>query len=108
MLGINFIFRTQDTRSHDFRSHAVLVNSGLASELLTYTAAGFLPAGEFGSALVYLHEIGPCSRQGFTGAIGFASATSGCMLGVLVVVIVEAIFNRGKCNKRQISALGCS
>eukprot|EP00775_Hariotina_reticulata_P009249 gene9249-9415_t len=55
---------------------------------------GLAMGGEFGSALVYLHEIGPRSRQGFTGAIGFAAAMVGCLLGVLVVVIVEAIFNK--------------
>lgn len=53
-------------------------------------------AGEFGCAMVYLHEIAPANKKGLVGSIGFASAMSGCMLGVLAVVIVEATFNPGK------------
>jgi MFS family permease len=53
-------------------------------------------AGEFGCAMVYLHEIAPAKAKGFVGSIGFASAMVGCMLGVLIVVIVEAIFTPGE------------
>lgn len=42
---------------------------------------------------VYLHEIAEQHRQGFLSSIGFASAISGCMLGVLVVLILELIFS---------------
>ena len=42
---------------------------------------------------VYLHEIASKRRQGFTGSIGFASAISGCMLGVLVVMVLEVLLN---------------
>ncbi|WIA40965.1 hypothetical protein OEZ86_004615 [Tetradesmus obliquus] len=54
---------------------------------------GLAMGGEFGCAMVYLHEIAPAKAKGLVGSIGFASAMVGCMLGVLVVVIVEAIFS---------------
>jgi hypothetical protein len=40
-------------------------------------------------AQVYLHEIASKRHKGFTGSIGFASAISGCMLGVLAVLVLE-------------------
>jgi H+/Cl- antiporter ClcA len=46
--------------------------------------------------MVYLHEIAPARAKGLVGSIGFASAMVGCMLGVLIVVIVEAIFSPGE------------
>ncbi|WIA20646.1 hypothetical protein OEZ85_005024 [Tetradesmus obliquus] len=54
---------------------------------------GLAMGGEFGCAMVYLHEIAPAKAKGLVGSIGFASAMVGCMLGVLIVVIVEAIFS---------------
>lgn len=39
---------------------------------------------------VYLHEIASRRSKGLCGSIGFASAISGCMLGVLVVLVLEA------------------
>jgi hypothetical protein len=39
------------------------------------------------------------------GSIGFASAMVGCMLGVLAVVIVEAIFSPGE--SAAAAAAGC-
>jgi hypothetical protein len=59
-------------------------------------AAASVTTGEFGCAMVYLHEIAPARAKGLVGSIGFASAMVGCMLGVLVVVIVEAIFTPGE------------
>jgi hypothetical protein len=46
--------------------------------------------------MVYLHEVAPGRAKGLVGSIGFASAMVGCMLGVLAVVIVEAIFSPGE------------
>eukprot|EP00878_Enallax_costatus_P017013 GHUV01017861.1.p1 GENE.GHUV01017861.1~~GHUV01017861.1.p1 ORF type:complete len:573 (+),score=108.97 GHUV01017861.1:493-2211(+) len=54
---------------------------------------GLAMGGEFGSAMVYLHEIAPDDMQGMIGSLGFVSAMFGCMTGVLIVVIMEAIFN---------------
>jgi hypothetical protein len=59
-------------------------------------AAASITAGEFGCAMVYLHEIAPARAKGLVGSIGVASAMVGCMLGVLVVVIMEAIFTPGE------------
>jgi hypothetical protein len=44
-------------------------------------------------AQVYLHEIASTRRKGFTGSIGFASAISGCILGVLVVLVLELVLS---------------
>uniref|UniRef100_A0A383VPF9 Major facilitator superfamily (MFS) profile domain-containing protein n=1 Tax=Tetradesmus obliquus TaxID=3088 RepID=A0A383VPF9_TETOB len=57
---------------------------------------GLAMGGQFGCAMVYLHEIAPAKAKGLVGSIGVASAMVGCMLGVLVVVIVEAIFGPGQ------------
>ncbi|KAF8062751.1 kgtP [Scenedesmus sp. PABB004] len=54
---------------------------------------GLAVGGEFGSAMVYLHEIAPPARKAMVGSIGFVSSMFGCALGVVVVMVVEAIFN---------------
>lgn len=51
---------------------------------------------------MYLHEIASQKRKGFTGSIGFASAISGCMLGVLVVLILESAL-----TTQQVSVCMC-
>lgn len=49
--------------------------------------------------MVYLHEIAPSNMKGMVGSLGFVSAMFGCMMGVLMVVVMEAIFNPSKCGK---------
>jgi hypothetical protein len=46
--------------------------------------------------MVYLYEMGPNRVKGLIGSIGVASAMVGCMMGVLAVVIMEAIFSPGE------------
>eukprot|EP00882_Tetradesmus_deserticola_P006784 GHRQ01007142.1.p1 GENE.GHRQ01007142.1~~GHRQ01007142.1.p1 ORF type:complete len:279 (+),score=79.58 GHRQ01007142.1:235-1071(+) len=70
-------------------------HAGLAAPILLAllrAIQGLAMGGEFGCAMVYLHEIAPAKAKGIVGSLGFASAMVGCMLGVLVVVIMEAIF----------------
>jgi hypothetical protein len=58
---------------------------------------------------VYLHEIASKKRQGFTGSIGFASAMFGCMLGVLVVLVLELVLTPTQVRQpyRCMTALLC-
>lgn len=46
-------------------------------------------------AQVYLSELAPKHRQGLVGALGFVAAMTGCGLGVVMVMIVEAGTNDG-------------
>jgi MHS family proline/betaine transporter-like MFS transporter len=62
---------------------------------------GIAMGGEFGTSLVYLHEIAPARYKGASGASGFATAIGGIAVGVAVVMAVT-----GACSPAALDLYG--
>uniref|UniRef100_A0A383VCS5 Major facilitator superfamily (MFS) profile domain-containing protein n=1 Tax=Tetradesmus obliquus TaxID=3088 RepID=A0A383VCS5_TETOB len=52
---------------------------------------GLAMGGEFGAAMVYLHEIADARYKAVTGSLGYVSLGVGVVIGILVVVMVISL-----------------
>jgi MHS family proline/betaine transporter-like MFS transporter len=62
---------------------------------------GLAMGGEFGAAMVYLHEIAPPSCKTLAGSVGYVSLGIGVMLGILMTVFMMTVTTPGEAQVTQ-------
>jgi hypothetical protein len=61
--------------------------------------------GEFGAAMVYLHEIADPRYKAVTGSLGYISLGVGVVIGILVVICVTSLISPGELRSVYFSQL---
>ena len=57
---------------------------------------GLAMGGEFGAAMVYLHEIATPKNKALTGSLGYISLGVGVVIGILMVTLIVGTVNAGE------------
>jgi hypothetical protein len=70
--------------------------AGFAAAACTCLSRSLAMGGEFGAAMVYLHEIADPRYKAVTGSLGYISLGVGVVIGILVVICVTQLISPGE------------
>lgn len=76
----------------------MLCTDGSAAAACTWLSCSLAMGGEFGAAMVYLHEIADPRYKAVTGSLGYISLGVGVVIGILVVICVTQLISPGESN----------